>query len=331
MQPSILSSIPLPPPPPTLSAELLELGDSLMKLGDITTPYMDAEPAYSRSTPAASYSDGSHGENASTPHLLHHIAISDPHHDGKEQSYSAESEHTASCALDCTHNPPHPGLYNRDHDKADGTYQPGSSYTAEHPSTYTLDPSPRSEPQPPVQLCLPSPELEPELLLSPVIPPGGPFTPSDPQSLQALDPTASAQLLDNIMAWFNNNISPQNLALIPSPPTTETDSSPDAHAAEAERDASPVWQPLEGEPRAAGGGEAPTRPDSLELENRGGGEEGMNEGCVSDLSLDEEHTHPRSQSGNTRADPATEGEADRVLQLEGGGSLEEWEEQEHLV
>ncbi|XP_043994420.1 ankyrin repeat and IBR domain-containing protein 1-like isoform X1 [Gambusia affinis] len=339
MQPSVLSSLPLPPPPPTLSAELLELGDSLMKLGNITTPYMDPEPACSRGAIAAPYSDCSHrpDQNTSSPHaVLDQIAVTDPHHDSKEPSYcgsySAESEHTAPCALDCTHNPPHPGAYSRDLDEAELSYQPGSSYTTEHPSTYALDP-PRSEPQPPVQLCLPSPELEPEMLLSPVIPAGGPFTPSDPQSLQALDPTASAQLLDNIMAWFNNNINPQNnpqnLALIPSPPTTETDSSPDTHAsAEKDGTAALVWQPLEGAPRASasGGREAPKRPASLELENRDVREEGVSAGCVSDLSLDEEDTHPRSHG---QADP--ESEADTVLQLEGGGSPEEWEEQEHLV
>ncbi|MEQ2196991.1 hypothetical protein XENOCAPTIV_020424 [Xenoophorus captivus] len=350
-QPSILSSLPLPPPPPTLSAELLELGDSLMKLGNITTPYnMDTDPTYSHSALTDPYSDCSHrqDQNASTPHVLDHITITDPHHDSKEQSYcsssvySAEGEHTASCALDCTHNPSHPSLFNQDHDKADSSYQPGSSYTAEHPSTYALDHHPRSEPQPPVQLCLPSPELEPELLLSPVIPPGGPFTPSDPQSLEALDPTASAQLLDNIMAWFNNNINPQNnppnLALIPSPPTTETDSSPDTHTeAQSDGTTAPVWQPLEGEPEAVDGGEAPkrSRPDSLELENRDVREEGVNTGCVSDLSLDEEHTHPRShsqrRSSHTHTDPPTEREADIVLQLEGDRSPEEWEEQEHLV
>ncbi|MEQ2175881.1 hypothetical protein GOODEAATRI_022259 [Goodea atripinnis] len=350
-QPSLLSSLPLPPPPPTLSAELLELGDSLMKLGNITTPYnMDTDPTYSHSALTDPYSDCSHrqDQNASTPHVLDHITITDPHHDSKEQSYcsssvySAEGEHTASCELDCTHNPSHPSLFNQDHDKADSSYQPGSSYTAEHPSTYALDHHPRSEPQPPVQLCLPSPELEPELLLSPVIPPGGPFTPSDPQSLEALDPTASAQLLDNIMAWFNNNINPQNnpqnLALIPSPPTTETDSSPDTHTeAQSDGTTAPVWQPLEGEPEAVDGGEAPkrSRPDSLELENRDVREEGVNTGCVSDLSLDEEHTHPRShsqrRSSHTHTDPATEREADIVLQLEGGRSPEEWEEQEHLV
>uniref|UniRef100_A0A3B4XHI5 Ankyrin repeat and IBR domain-containing protein 1 n=1 Tax=Seriola lalandi dorsalis TaxID=1841481 RepID=A0A3B4XHI5_SERLL len=215
----------------------------------------------------------------------------------------------------------------------------GDSYTQERPPAYALERPPKTEPQPPAQLCLPSPELEPELLLSPVIPPGGPFTPSDPQSLEALDPTASAQLLDNIMAWFNNNINPQNnpqsLALIPSPPTTETDSSPDTHTeTESESQTSrgvtpaPLWQPLEGEPEADRGSASPrlgaagveglktSRPSTLELENREAGEEGVDAGCVADLSLDEAHTHP---------------DLDLVLQLEVDQSPEEWEEQVHLV
>ncbi|XP_038159182.1 ankyrin repeat and IBR domain-containing protein 1-like isoform X1 [Cyprinodon tularosa] len=350
-QPSILSSLPLPPPPPTLSAELLELGDSLMKLGNITTPHnMDTEPTCSHGALTAPSSDCSHrvDHNTSAQRVLDHISITDPHPDSKEQSYcsssvySAEGEHPPSCALDCTHNPLHASLYNRGHNTGDCSYQPGNSYTAEHPSTYALDQPPRPELQPPIQLCLPSPEPEPDLLLSPVIPPGAPFTPSDPQSLEALDPTASAQLLDNIMAWFNNNINPQNnpqnLALIPSPPTTETDSSPDTHTeAERDRTSAPVWQPLEGKPDAAEGRDTPkrSRPDSLELENRDVVEEGVSRGCVSDLSLDEVHTHPRSHSqhgdGLPHSGPATEGDADAVLQLEGGGSPAEWEEQEHLV
>uniref|UniRef100_A0A3B4XCS6 Ankyrin repeat and IBR domain-containing protein 1 n=1 Tax=Seriola lalandi dorsalis TaxID=1841481 RepID=A0A3B4XCS6_SERLL len=259
--------------------------------------------------------------------------------------------------------------YNREHaatydstPKPDSSYNPcpehSSSYTQERPPAYALERPPKTEPQPPAQLCLPSPELEPELLLSPVIPPGGPFTPSDPQSLEALDPTASAQLLDNIMAWFNNNINPQNnpqsLALIPSPPTTETDSSPDTHTeTESESQTSrgvtpaPLWQPLEGEPEADRGSASPrlgaagveglktSRPSTLELENREAGEEGVDAGCVADLSLDEAHTHPcsHSQRGNSPAHtaPATERDLDLVLQLEVDQSPEEWEEQVHLV
>lgn len=191
-----------------------------------------------------------------------------------------------------------------------------------------------------------------------MIPPGGPFTPSDPQSLEALDPTASAQLLDNIMAWFNNNINPQNnpqsLALIPSPPTTESDSSPDTHTeteteSQTSRDPTPapVWQPLEGEPeverglasphQGAAGSEGPktSRPSTLELETREVGEEGVDAGCVADLSLDEAHTHPcpHSHRGNSPAHtaPAIERDLDHILQLEEDQSPEEWEEQVHLV
>ncbi|KAM9340050.1 ankyrin repeat and IBR domain-containing protein 1-like [Symphorus nematophorus] len=391
-QPPLSSSIPLPPPPPSLSAELLELGDSLMKLGNITTPYdLDAHTqeqlcshhTYTHNSLTApytidpAYSDCSHrsDQNAlSAPYVLDHITITDPHYDSKEQTYChsaaylAEAEHTASCALERTQNPPHPGSYTREHaatydsnPKPDSSYTPcpehSSSYTQERPSAYALERPPKSDPQPPAQLCLPSPELEPELLLSPVIPPGGPFTPSDPQSLEPLDPTASAQLLDNIMAWFNNNINPQNnpqsLALIPSPPTTETDSSPDTHTeteseSQTSRDATPapIWQqPLEGEPEADRGSASPrclgaegpktSRPSTLDLENREAGEVGVDAGCVADLSLDEAHTHPcsHSQCGNSPAHtaPAAETDLDLILQLEGDQSPEEWEEQVHLV
>lgn len=356
-QPSISGSLTLPPPPPSLSAELLELGDSLMKLGNITTPYdVDTRRTYSHSALTApytepAYSDCSHrhDQNGRTsPYVLEHITDQSCCH---SSAYSSEPEHTASCALERTQNLSHPSSYNREHasgcegaPKPDCAYHPcserSSSYTAERPATYALQHPPRSEPRPPVQLCLPSPELEPELLLSPVIPPGGPFTPSDPQSLETLDPTASAQLLDNIMAWFNNNINPQNnpqnLALIPSPPTTETDSSPDTHTeTEAEshtsRDVTPalIWQPLEGEPEedpgavstppSAAGAEDPE--SSLEVGSRDTGEEDVGAGCVADLSLDEVHTHPCP----------TETDVDSVLQLEEDRSPEEWEEQEHLV
>ncbi|XP_019730761.1 ankyrin repeat and IBR domain-containing protein 1 [Hippocampus comes] len=187
----------------------------------------------------------------------------------------------------------------------------------ESPSDYALR-------RPPAQLCLPSPELEPELLLlSPIIPPGGPFTPSDPQSLEALDPTASAQLLDNIMAWFNHNITsqnnPQSLALIPSPPTTESDSSPDelteaAPEAFAAQSAF-AWQPPEGQldpPHSC-----PSRPSTLELDNR----------------ATEEEKDEESDRGAADASPHTDApeDLDLVLQLEEDQSPVEWEEKVHLV
>ncbi|XP_005728455.1 ankyrin repeat and IBR domain-containing protein 1-like isoform X2 [Pundamilia nyererei] len=381
-QPCVSSSLPLPPPPPSLSAELLELGDSLMKLGSITTPYdldtntqeqLSSHHTYIHSTHAAPYTTepacsnpSSHRQDQSAltaPYVLDHITITDPRYDSKEQTschlsaYLAKAEHAASCLP--APNPAHPSSYSREHaamynsnPKPDSSYNPcpehSSSYTAERPAAYAVERPPKSDPQPPTQLCLPSPELEPELLLSPVIPPGGPFTPSDPQSLEPLDPTASAQLLDNIMAWFNNNINPQNnpqsLALIPSPPTTETDSSPDTHTETESQTSAPIRQPLEGKSEVGRGsatgppgaeGVKTSRPSTLELEKRDAGEEGVDAGCVADLSLDEAHTHPHSHSqhGNSPAHtaPAMERDSDLVLQLEEDRSPEEWTEQEHLV
>lgn len=392
-EPPRSNSLPLPPPPPSLSAELLELGDSLMKLGNITTPYdldthtqeqLCSHHTHNHSTLNApytiepAYSDCSHRQDQNaltTPYVLDHITITDPCYDSKEQSYChstgylAEAECTASSALECIQNLAHPSSYKQEHAATyDRTLKPDSSYiprpehsssnTQERPAAYALERPPKSDPQPPAQLCLLSPELEPELLLSPVIPPGGPFTPSDPQSLEPLDPTASAQLLDNIMAWFNNNINPQNnpqsLALIPSPPTTESDSSPDTHTeteseSQTSRDVTPapIWPPLEGKPEVDAGSASPrlgavgmecpktSRPSSLDLENREAGVVGVDAGCVADLSLDEAYTHPcsHSQRGNSPAHTAvvTERNLDLILQLEGDQSPEEWEEQVHLV
>ncbi|XP_071378115.1 ankyrin repeat and IBR domain-containing protein 1 [Centroberyx affinis] len=188
--------------------------------------------------------------------------------------------------------------------------------------------------------------------------PGGAFTPSDPQRLEPLDPAASAQLLDNIMAWFSNNINPQNnpqsLALIPSPPTTETDSSPDTvtetgSESQTSREVTPAptWQPPEGEPEVGRGATGPcpgagvaegrelSRPNTLELEHREAAEEGVDTGCVADVSLDEADTHPcpHSQCGDGPAHTAQARETDLDLaaQLEEDQSPEEWEEQVHLV
>ncbi|KAJ0003324.1 hypothetical protein NQD34_008422 [Periophthalmus magnuspinnatus] len=308
-QPPVPSSIPLPPPPPSLSAELLELGDSLLKLTSLSHSY---DPNIQRPRPCSQSICGppfSMEANHSDPAPRaeqDHLSLTELHY-CPSSGYS-EPEHSAPSAQTSTHlassAPDHLPLH---------VPKPDSTYCSERPPAS----APHAEPQPPTQLCLPSPEPEPELLLSPVIPPGAPFTPSDPQSLQALDPTASAQLLDNIMAWFNNNINPQNnpqsLALIPSPPTTETDSSPDTLTeteSVASRDAAPVpalWQPLEGEP---GPGTASPR---LQLEHREseGGVGGM-------LSLDEEQTPPAPLSCSPTA-PEDE------------PSPEEWEEQVHLV
>uniref|UniRef100_A0A3B3ZC56 Ankyrin repeat and IBR domain-containing protein 1 n=1 Tax=Periophthalmus magnuspinnatus TaxID=409849 RepID=A0A3B3ZC56_9GOBI len=310
------SSFPLslldPPQPPNRTdshAELLELGDSLLKLTSLSHSY---DPNIQRPRPCSQSICGppfSMEANHSDPTPRaeqDHLSLTELHY-CPSSGYS-EPEHSAPSAQTSTHlassAPDHLPLH---------VPKPDSTYCSERPPAS----APHAEPQPPTQLCLPSPEPEPELLLSPVIPPGAPFTPSDPQSLQALDPTASAQLLDNIMAWFNNNINPQNnpqsLALIPSPPTTETDSSPDTLTeteSVASRDAAPVpalWQPLEGEP---GPGTASPR---LQLEHREseGGVGGM-------LSLDEEQTPPAPLSCSPTA-PEDE------------PSPEEWEEQVHLV
>uniref|UniRef100_A0A8C5DQ88 Ankyrin repeat and IBR domain-containing protein 1 n=1 Tax=Gouania willdenowi TaxID=441366 RepID=A0A8C5DQ88_GOUWI len=366
-----------PPRPPnrtdSSSAELLELGDSLMKLGVIANPYnlntrtqeqLCSSHTHGRSTHTTAYTSepvlsvSSH--RAEQRAALHHITITDSpsRHDSKEQTtrlsgaFSAEAELRTHDRPQTATAPPPPAS----HDgapKSDSPYMPcpehSSSYTAERPDTYTLPRPPRVDLlQPPAQLCLPSPELDLELLLSPVIPPGGPFTPSDPHALEALDPTASAQLLDNIMAWFNSNINPQNnpqsLALIPSPPTTETDSSsPDTHTeseSQESREANPAlaWQPLEGEPEVDG--EAATfSPGALNAEveqmSTDAGGEDSDAGRVADAPLDEAHTHPlpHSQSQNSPAQTAltTERDSELVLQLEGEESPQEWEGQEHLV
>ncbi|CAL1584663.1 unnamed protein product [Knipowitschia caucasica] len=280
-QPSVPTSIPLPPPPPPLSAELLQLGDSLLKLSSLSH-FCDQHTHQPTCAPLLS-------DPIPRPEPDHHSLTE--HHFSLGYSEPEPSDPSAQATRPITSAPDNLPLQ---------VPKPDSTYSSER----------LVDPQPPTQLCLPSPEPEPELLLSPVIPPGGPFTPSDPQSLQALDPTASAQLLDNIMAWFNNNINPQNnpqcLALIPSPPTTETDSSPDAETESvASRDTvsvPPLWQPLEGEP-------------CLELDHRDS--EG---GAGGELSLVEEHIPPPLLS----CSPPHTAPQDE-------SSPEEWEEQVHLV
>uniref|UniRef100_A0A3P8WS40 Ankyrin repeat and IBR domain-containing protein 1 n=1 Tax=Cynoglossus semilaevis TaxID=244447 RepID=A0A3P8WS40_CYNSE len=137
---------PLPPPPPSLSAELLELGDSLMKLGNITTPYSQEQlcshHAYSHSTLSAAYTGPSHRQDQSS--VLDHITITNPHYDGTEQSYCCSTanlagEHTATCAPDHTHNPTPPCTYNQEQAaKYDGSQKPEGSYNPrpEHTSSH---------------------------------------------------------------------------------------------------------------------------------------------------------------------------------------------------
>ncbi|TNM92770.1 hypothetical protein fugu_018172 [Takifugu bimaculatus] len=203
----------LPPPPPTLSAELLELGDSLMKLGNITTTNdLDSHAQVQRcshhvhSTPAGpyniepAYSNCSHRpeENAqSSPYALDHLAITDPCFSSKEQGYRHATGYMVEA--DRNQNLAQPSSYMQEHAAVcDRTAKPDSSYShlQEHsssnpqgrPAAYGLKRPSQPDLQPPAQLCLLSPELEPEHLLSPVIPRGGPFSPNDPQSLESLDP-----------------------------------------------------------------------------------------------------------------------------------------------
>ncbi|XP_054620392.1 ankyrin repeat and IBR domain-containing protein 1-like isoform X2 [Dunckerocampus dactyliophorus] len=306
------TSLPLPPPPPPLSAELLKLGDSLKKPG--AAPYEPRGHAHGAPycPPQAAHGDCSHRPDLPSER----VATADPQSYCHTSTLPPEAEHTACGALGRTQNK-----------------IAASSHKGEHP-TAGADSSQGLE-RPPAQLCLPSPELEPELLLlSPVIPPGGPFTPSDPQSLEPLDPTASAQLLDNIMAWFNHNITPQNnpqsLTLIPSPPTTETDSSPDDTLTEPSGGVTPAltWQPPEGEPHASSADSCLSRPSTLELDGTAAGreaEEDENEAgdeCVAGMS--QQH-----RDGPAHSAPASDKDSDLLLEEE--PSPVEWEEKVHLV
>lgn len=309
----------LPPPPPSLSAMLLELEDSLMKLGNMGA----APPAY-------------HPEPRPQAEQLllcggRAVAAIQPRGRGSASDQSQQSCCLVPERMDVLLTPPRTDLTS--------SAPAPESHAAHHLSRLDVPPPL------PAHLCLPAaeaePEPEPELPLSPVIPPGGPYTPSDPQSLEALDPAASAQLLDNIMAWFNSNIGPQSLALVPSPPTTDTDSSPDttthteSGSASDSRDAFAAPPPggrggsdgageLEFDRGAAiswrGGrpGFASSRPSSLDL--------GVSE-VVTEVVAEVTGSQPPSKN-ILPVDPP----ADLELQLaEDQPPEEEWEEQVHLV
>nr|XP_061787267.1 ankyrin repeat and IBR domain-containing protein 1-like isoform X2 [Nerophis lumbriciformis] len=239
--------------------------------------------------------------------------------------------HGALCRPDVGHGEYPPGEASPQSHCHTSMRPPEAEHTAQNKQE-EADQRPKA-PNPPARLCLPSPESESELLLlSPVIPPGGPFTPSDPESLEPLDPTASAQLLDNIMAWFNHNITPQNnpqsLALIPSPPTTETDSSPDTLTESlASRSAALAQQPPEGVPSEDS---CLSRPSTLELDSgtpRGATRE--DEAAAGDRCV--AGTSPQHRDNLTPSPPASERDLDLVLQSEEDQSPVEWEEEIHLV
>lgn len=336
--PPRLTPLPLlPPPPPSLSAMLLELEDSLMKLGNMAA----APPAY-RPEPRPQ------AEQLLLCGGRAIAAVPPPRVRGRG---SAPELSQQSCCLvtGCLSGaegtdehvaPPRTDASSDLASSAPGPEPPA----AQRPSRLDSPPS-----LPPVHLCLPSPEAEPELPLSPVIPPGGPYTPSDPQSLEALDPAASAQLLDNIMAWFNSNIGPQSLSLVPSPPTTDTDSSPDTTTHTESESASESRDAFAGPPPGGGGGEVAgelesdrralsswrgggfgagsSRPSSLDLGVSEVGAEVSTEvtGCAAALSLDTVDAQPPV---SLPVIPPTDSE----LQLEVDQSPEdEWGEQVHLV
>lgn len=321
----------LPPPPPSLSAMLLELEDSLMKLGNMAA----ASPAY-------------HPESRPQAEQLllcggRAIAAVPPSH-VRGRSSAPEPSHQSCCPVaGCLS-----GAEGPDEHVAPPRTDISSDLagSAPSPEPHAARRSSRLEPPPPLppHLCLPSPEAEPELPLSPVIPPGGPYTPSE-----ALDPAASAQLLDNIMAWFNSNIGPQSLALVPSPPTTDTDSSPDTTTHTESESASESRDAFVGPPPGGGGSgvselesdrgavsswrggrAASSRPSSLDL---GVSEVSTEVGtevtvCAATLSQDAADAQLPPLGNSLPVIPP----ADSELQLEVDQSPEEeWEEQVHLV
>ncbi|XP_067112017.1 ankyrin repeat and IBR domain-containing protein 1-like isoform X2 [Osmerus mordax] len=334
---------PVPPPPPTLCGELLELGDSLMKLGNITTPYhlehgythakpysphdhlynrlpIPADRSYDRnrdhvdpSTLITAYTQDRNAGTARTPDHSYDRNHNQSH--CHSSLYAPDLERTTPYTLDAKPNPnpdyPKPcALTHNPNPDFTTPYAPESNPNPDHTAPYSLDQNPTPLSQPPVQLCLSFPDL----LLSPVVPPGGAFTPSDPDCLEPLDPTASTQLLDTIMAWYHPQNCPQDMNLLPSdtPPTTETDSPelspqdqaedlPDTQTSSTHGMEVPpqVQQPQDSEPEG-GRGQASSpcpgspealRPSTLELECERcveRPEEG--EECV-DLLLDVADTH----------------------------------------
>uniref|UniRef100_A0A4W5KTF4 RBR-type E3 ubiquitin transferase n=1 Tax=Hucho hucho TaxID=62062 RepID=A0A4W5KTF4_9TELE len=264
---------------------------------------------------------------------------------------------------------PNPDPYNPNLDP----YSPNPDYTSNpdpyRTASYTSDPQgldpnhPTCEPQ---GLLLPSPD--PELLISPVVPPGGPFTPSDPGCLERLDPSAEALLLDNIMAWIQHTHpqdSPQNIDLIPSassetgsppekysPLDTETDlptlspqdggdpksESPlDAQASFSGEALVELQQAQEGEAgRGQAGSPGPVdslevkRPSTLDLECCEGEEcvECVVTGFVSDLSQDAMDTHTHCGDDNLTPTKTDSSPTPWVVQDQ---SRAEWDEQVHLV
>ncbi|XP_010871610.2 ankyrin repeat and IBR domain-containing protein 1 isoform X2 [Esox lucius] len=226
--------------------------------------------------------------------------------------------------------------------------------THSHSSSDTLAPKNPTTGARSFLLSSPDPDL-----LSPVVPPGDPFSPNDPGCLEPLDATAGALLLDNIMAWIQHTHpqdSPQNIALIPSV-SSETESPPEKDSAtilpqngtDRKRDCPPNSEASCSEAalaelqRAQGGeargahdspGDSPEvkRPSTLDLECRGGEErvEYVDTGCGSDLSQDAVETRSHANCGDGNLTPA-EVDPSSAPWLVDDQSSEEWDEQIHLV
>ncbi|KAK6324189.1 hypothetical protein J4Q44_G00065280 [Coregonus suidteri] len=342
------SNLPRPDPNLSLNAELLELGESLMRLGHITTPYTldntniptpySLGHTYDHYNPSPRYRQSQdHGYTPNTTD--HNYAVLEPDHStpythGYGQTSDLNQDHT-------TINIPFTPEHNHNPCNPDHTSNPNPDHTASYTSaphaltldSHTLDPNhPTTEPH---SLLLPYPDLD--LLLSPVVPPGGPFTPSDPGCLDPLEPSAGALLLDNIMAWIQHTHPqdhPQNITLIPSassetdsppekysPPDAETDSltvspqdggepksnsPPDSHVSSSVEATDELRPAQEGEGetgRGQAGSPCPVgslevkRPSTLDLECCEG-EECVNTGCVSDLSQDAVDTLTHSHCGD---------------------------------
>ncbi|XP_036422491.1 ankyrin repeat and IBR domain-containing protein 1 isoform X1 [Colossoma macropomum] len=138
-----------------------------------------------------------------------------------------------------------------------------------------------------------------------------------------LDPTANANLLGNIMAWFHD-MNPQNIALIPS---ANADASPDALASDEALKLPP--QPQEGESEVEKPeqslhflikeNEELERPSLLELECVDGSELPKTDADLEELhySVDLGSTAPHESDCDSHPQPTE--------------LSSEWEEQEHLV
>ncbi|KAJ7991643.1 hypothetical protein DPEC_G00286020 [Dallia pectoralis] len=279
----------------------------------------------------------------------------------RTQNTHPDLSHHHCCPLNAVPDIHHLNPINRESPtaKLDHTTNPVPNFSAT-PQSYSC-PSDTLASKPPSTVAfsslLPSPDPDHP---SPVVPPGGPFSPSDPGCLEPLDPTAGALLLDNIMAWIQHTHpqdNPQDIAFIPYS-GSETDSPPEKDSATispqdgAGRPCDPPRHSEAGfsaaarakQPPAKEGeagraqdlpGDSPDvkRPSTLDLECCGGEErvEYVDTGCVSDLSQETLGTHSRAHCGDGDLASTTELDPSPAARLVDDQSSEEWVEQIHLV